>query len=91
MIDYCGGDALAGFNLQVETEHGLQLSCPGIVINGHLQEHGAAGYYWTADEAGEESAWALKITPDSDEAEFVILDKSCMASVRLTIEFLYFR
>lgn len=91
MIEYCGGAALAGFNLQVGAEHGLQLTCPGIFINDQLQEHGTTGYYWTGDEADEESAWALKISADSDATEFVILDKSSMASVRLTIEFLYFR
>ncbi|MDF1560605.1 MAG: hypothetical protein P1P83_10420 [Bacteroidales bacterium] len=92
MIDYCGGSALAGFNLQVEAEHGLQLACPGIVINDQLQEHGTSGYYWTGDEADEASAWALKISAESNEAEFVILDKSSLASVRLMIEFFqYFR
>lgn len=87
MIDFCGGAALAGFNLQVKAEHGLQLSCPGIVINDQLRETGAFGYYWTGDEAGEDSAWALKISSASDAAEFVILDKSSKASVRLMTEY----
>lgn len=90
MTDYCGGAALAGFNMQVAADHGLQLTLPGIVTGGQLLEHGETGYYWTADEVDEDSAWALKISADSDEAEFVILDKSSMASVRLTIEFLYY-
>ncbi|HPA69114.1 MAG: hypothetical protein ACOXZQ_00790 [Bacteroidales bacterium] len=83
MINYCGGAALAGFNLQVEAEHGLQLTLPGIVTEGLLREQNSAGYYWTGDEVDEESAWALKISADSDEAKFVILDKSSLASVRL--------
>lgn len=91
MIDYCGGSALAGFNLQVKAEHGLRLPCPGIVSSGQLQEHGESGYYWTGDEADEDSAWALKITEGSDAAEFVILDKSNLASVRLMIEFFQYR
>lgn len=90
MIDFCGGAALAGFNLQVAAEHGLQLSCPGTVINGQLRETGTFGYYWTGDEAGEDSAWALKISSDSDAAEFVVLDKSGKASVRLMMEYFQF-
>lgn len=90
MTDYCGGAGLAGFNLQVKAEHGLQLTCPGKITDGQLLEHRETGYYWTGDEVDEDSAWALKITAEGDEAEFVILDKSTMASVRLTIEFLYF-
>lgn len=91
MIDFCGGAALAGFNLQVRAEHGLQLTLPGIVTAGQLREHGKTGYYWTGDEADEDSAWALKISADSDEAEFVTLDKSSLASVRLMIEFTNYR
>ena len=92
IIDYCGGAGLAGFNLQVKTEHGLQLTCPGIVINDQLQEYGQAGYYWTGDEADANSVWALKILTDSDMAEFVILDKSSLASVRLMNEhFQYYK
>lgn len=87
MIDYCGGVGLAGFNLQVKTKNGLQLSCPGIVVNGQLQEEGVSGYYWTGDEADANSAWALKITPDSDLVELVTLDKSSLASVRLMYEY----
>ncbi|MDD3736913.1 MAG: hypothetical protein PHO11_07045 [Bacteroidales bacterium] len=92
MIDYCGGEALAGFNLQVRVEHALQLTCPGILTVVLPDEQGKAGYYWTCDEVDEESAWALKISADSDEAEFVVLDKSSLASVRLMTEFSqYFR
>jgi len=91
MIDFCGGAALAGFNLQVKAEHGLQLTLPGLVTAGQLREHGKTGYYWTGDEADEDSAWALKITEGSDEAEFVILDKSSLASIRLMIEFINYR
>lgn len=87
MIDYCGGARLAGFNLQVKTENGLQLSCPGIGINGQLQEKDASGYYWTGEEADANSAWALKITTGSDLTEFVILKKSSKASVRLMYEY----
>lgn len=91
MLDFCGGASLAGFNLQVTADHGLQLTFPGIIIGGQLLEQGETGYYWTGDEIDEDSAWALKISADRDEAEFVTLEKSSMASVRLTIEFLYFR
>lgn len=91
MIDFCGGAVLAGFNLQVETEHGLRLTLPGIVTEGQLQEKNTAGYYWTGDEADGDSAWALKISAESDKAEFVILEKSSLASVRLMIEFLNYR
>ncbi len=92
MIDYCGGAELAGFNLQVKTENGLQLSFPGVAINDQLQENGKSGYYWTGDEADANSAWALKITAGSDLAEFVILDKSSLASVRLMNEhFQYYK
>ncbi len=90
MIDYCGGTALAGFNLQVTAEHGLQLRCPGIVTNDQLRETGTFGYYWTGDEADEDSAWALKISSGSDVAGFVTIDKSSMASVRLMTEFYQF-
>lgn len=92
MIGFCGGEALAGFNLQVEAEHGLQLTCPGLVRDDRLEESGVNGYYWTGDEADKDSAWALKISATSDEAEFVILDKTSMASVRLMMEYYqYFR
>ena len=92
MIDYSGKVGLAGFNLQVKAEHGLQLSCPGIVNSGQLQENGQTGYYWTGDEADANSAWALKIMTYSDLAEFVILDKSSLASVRLMNEhFQYYK
>jgi hypothetical protein len=57
-----------------------------------LRNPASAGYYWTGDEADEDSAWALKISATSDEAEFVILDKTSMASVRLMMEYYqYFR
>jgi len=92
MIDFCGGEALAGFNMQVEAEHGLQLSCPGLVTYDLLEESGTSGYYWTGDEADEDSAWALKISATSDETEFVILAKTSLASVRLMMEYYqYFR
>jgi len=86
MIDYCGGAALAGFNLQVRVEHGLQLTLPGLVTIEFPYNKGKEGYYWTGDEVDEESAWDLKISADSDEAKFVILDKSSLASVRLMTE-----
>jgi len=86
MIDYCGGAGLAGFNLQVKAEHGLQLSCPGIIIDGQLQEKGKSGYYWTGDEYDANSAYALRISVNIDSCGFVILDKSSRASVRLMFE-----
>jgi len=86
MIDFCGGTALAGFNLQVEADHGLQLRCPGIIIDGQHQEKGQSGYYWTGEEHDANSAYALKISVNRDSCGFVILDKSSQVSVRLFFE-----
>lgn len=86
MIDYCGGSELAGYNFSVDVEHGLRLTHAGMVSEGVLTESGESGYYWTGDEAGENSAYAVKISKAGDNVEFVILDKNTQASVRLMYE-----
>lgn len=91
MIDYCGGNELAGYNFSVDVEHGLRLTRAGLVSEAVLSESGEAGYYWTGDEADENSAYAVKFTSSDDKVEFVILDKTTQASVRLMHEhFQYF-
>lgn len=86
MFDYSGGPELAGYNLSVDVEHGLRLTNAGIVTEGVLTESGESGYYWTGDEAGENSAYAVKFTTSGDNVKFVILDKNTQASVRLMYE-----
>ncbi|MEZ5070230.1 MAG: hypothetical protein R2751_04480 [Bacteroidales bacterium] len=83
LFAYSGGIALAGYNLQVDVDHGLKLSCAGLRSDGLVRETGEAGYYWTGEEAGPGEAWAVRIRSDADGAEFVALPKTDQASVRL--------
>ncbi len=86
IFDFSCGQDVAGYNLQVDVEHGLHLRCAGIYHEGQLHEFEECGYYWTSEEASESTAWAVKIYKDRDEAELVELDKNALASVRLMFE-----
>jgi uncharacterized protein (TIGR02145 family) len=86
MFDFSCGKDVAGYNFQVEVEHGLNLKCAGIYKDAQLLEFEESGYYWSGEEASESTAYAMKISKNKDEAELVELSKSDRASVRLMYE-----
>lgn len=84
MFKFCCGEEVAGYNLTVVIEHGLQLSLEGYCSpQQEIVDKGNAGYYWTADEASETTAYAIKVTKGKDRAEIVELPKNYQLSVRI--------
>lgn len=83
LIEYFGGNEVAGYNLTLDLEKSLNLRFAGIVSDGNLTEFDEAGYYWTSTMVDEAHAYAIKITPETYRTEVVILPIEACASVRL--------
>ncbi|MFV0391698.1 MAG: hypothetical protein ACK5KP_07440 [Paludibacteraceae bacterium] len=83
LINRFFGEALAGYNLQVDNRYGMGLGLHGYFYNNQDFENGRKGYYWTATEVNETHAWALEVSQNSDLARFVSLPKNYRCKVRL--------
>jgi len=85
LIEYYGGEKVAGYNLTVNLEKSIQLSYSGIFRDNKLDELNEAGYYWTSTKIDDNHAFAIKVIPDQYLVETVVLPVNEAASVRLLI------
>ena len=86
LIEYYGGELVAGYNLSLNLSKSIQLVYSGLYQNNVLTEYKTAGYYWTSTKEDENNAYAIKVTENENRVEIVVLPIDYAISIRLLIQ-----